>query len=82
MIEDKVNHPAHYNYNWKGEKAVETYEYIESWRMNYTQGNIIKYVSRYPYKGKPLEDLRKARWYLNKLINELEKEQEGASDEI
>ena len=74
MKEDKVNHPKHYNFNWKGEKAVETYDYIESWRMNYTQGNIIKYVSRYPYKGKPLQDLLKARWYLNRLIQQLEEE--------
>jgi|TARA_R110000824_G_scaffold78222_1_gene197547 hypothetical protein len=71
-FEDPVNHPKHYNINWKGEKAVETYDYINSWRMNYAQGNIIKYVSRYPYKGKSVEDLKKARWYLDKLIGEEE----------
>jgi len=77
MTEDQVNHPKHYNFNHKGEKAIETYKYIESWKMNYTQGNIIKYVSRYPYKGKDLEDLKKARWYLNKLIDSLEKNESG-----
>ena len=65
---DYVNHPRHYNINWKGDQAIETYEYINSWEMGYAEGNIIKYVSRHKYKGKPLEDLRKAQWYLTKLI--------------
>ena len=42
--------------------------------MGYGEGNIIKYVSRYKYKGKDLQDLKKARWYLDKLINEVENE--------
>jgi hypothetical protein len=33
----------------------------------------MKYVWRYDYKGKPVEDLRKARWYLERLIEELER---------
>ena len=69
---DPVNPPKHYNINWKGEKAIETFAYIDSWRMNYAQGNIVKYVSRYPYKGKSVEDLKKARWYLDRLIEEEE----------
>jgi hypothetical protein len=71
-FEDSVNHPKHYNINWKGEKAIETFDYISSWCMNYAQGNVVKYVSRYPYKGKSVEDLKKARWYLDKLIAEEE----------
>jgi hypothetical protein len=42
--------------------------------MGYAEGNIIKYVSRHKYKGKPLEDLRKAQWYLTKLIEQYESE--------
>ena len=72
MSEDKINHPKHYNVNWAGDKAIETYAYIRSWRMDYPESNIIKYVTRHPYKGKSLEDLKKARWYLNKLIEEVE----------
>tara|TARA_R100000664_G_scaffold14862_1_gene23249 strand:+ start:879 stop:1118 length:240 start_codon:yes stop_codon:yes gene_type:complete len=71
---DYVNHPRHYNINWKGDQAIETYEYINSWEMGYAEGNIIKYVSRHKYKGKPLEDLRKAQWYLTKLIEQYESE--------
>jgi hypothetical protein len=73
-FEDSVNHPKHYNINWKGEQAIETFDYIRSWRMDYAQGNIIKYVSRYPYKGKAIQDLKKARWYLDQLIMQVAKE--------
>ena len=73
---DSINRPTHYNYNWKGEQAIETYTYIRSWKMDYPESNIIKYVTRHPYKGKSLEDLKKARWYLDKLIEEVERERE------
>lgn len=66
--EDAINHPSHYNINRSGDQAIETFDYIESWEMEYAQGNIIKYVSRYKFKGKPLQDLLKARWYLDRLI--------------
>jgi hypothetical protein len=75
-MSDSVNHPKHYNINWEGDQAIETYDYINSWRMGYAEGNVVKYVSRHKYKGKALQDLKKARWYLDKLIEELE-ETEG-----
>jgi hypothetical protein len=74
MNDKEINYPEHYNINWKGEQVIETYNYINSWRMGYAEGNIIKYVSRHKYKGKALQDLKKARWYLNRLIEELENE--------
>ena len=37
----------------------------------YLKGNVLKYVSRYKFKGEPLEDLQKAHWYLNRLIKEV-----------
>jgi hypothetical protein len=63
---EAVDHPDHYN------KGIETIDYIESWKMDFNQGNVIKYVSRYAMKG-GLEDLKKARWYLNRLIELEEK---------
>lgn len=72
MKEKEIEDPRHYNINWKGEQTIQTYEYINSWQMGYAEGNIIKYVSRHKYKDNPLKDLKKARWYLNKLIAELE----------
>jgi hypothetical protein len=42
--------------------------------LGYLEGNTKKYLHRYRYKGKPVEDLKKAQWYLNKLILEMEGE--------
>jgi len=69
--EDKcINHPEHYTV------GIETTNYIESWGMDFIEGNIIKYVSRYKYK-RGVQDLKKAEWYLRRLINKMEKEQNG-----
>jgi len=38
--------------------------------MDYVRGNIIKYVTRFPYKGTPVQDLEKAKWYLEYLLKE------------
>jgi len=70
---DAVNHPPHYN------KGIETTKYIKSWDMNWNQANVIKYVSRYNLKNKhdvnlQIQDLMKAKWYLEDLIKELEKQ--------
>ena len=40
--------------------------------MGYLEGNTKKYLHRFRYKGNPVEDLKKARWYLDKLIAEME----------
>ena len=63
---DVVNSPSHYN-----QAGVECIEAIAAATANgfeyYLQGNIIKYIWRYRYKN-GIEDLKKAQWYLNKLI--------------
>ena len=63
---DMVNSPAHYN-----KSGIETIDIIESVTddgfESYLQGNILKYLCRYKYKN-GVEDLEKARWYLNRLI--------------
>ena len=61
-----LDHPDHYN------KGIEVIDYIDSWDFNFTVGNIIKYVSRHKHKAKPLEDLKKAKWYLDRLIKNYE----------
>ncbi len=65
-----VDHPPHYN------KGIETSEYIRSWEMNWDQANVVKYVTRYNLKhtDKDLQcqDLRKARHYLERLIESYE----------
>ena len=62
---DPVEKPKHYNI------GIETIDYIESWEMDYIEGNIIKYITRYKYKN-GLEDLKKGLWYLNRLIKKVE----------
>ncbi len=51
---------------------IEVIDYILDQKFNYMEGNVIKYVSRYKTKN-GLEDLKKAQWYLQKLMLELTK---------
>jgi len=61
-IHDPVNSPAHYT---RGKMEVITA--IEGLGLDYHQGNILKYISRYKHKN-GVEDLRKARWYVERLL--------------
>ena len=65
---ENVNHPSHY------QQGIEAIDVIESWGLNFSLGNVIKYTLRAPYKGKQIEDLEKARWYLDREIERLKKE--------
>jgi len=60
---DVVNHPPHYKVG-----GVETIEFIEAKNLNYHLGNAVKYISRAFYKGNPLQDLKKARFYIDREI--------------
>jgi hypothetical protein len=69
---DNVNNPDHYNTG-----GIECIDYLKdnmSWEgfTGYLEGNCKKYMHRWRYKRKPLEDLKKARWYLDRLISELD----------
>lgn len=65
---DMINHPQHYSAH-----GIEPIDYIESHNLNFNLGNVIKYVSRAPYKEVELEDLQKAKWYLEREINKHDK---------
>ena len=65
--------PTNPNYYGYGDEAViECIEYIESHAFDFLEGNVIKYVTRYEQKN-GLEDLKKASWYLNRLIKREER---------
>ena len=67
-MNDDVNNPAHYNQN-----GIEVIDVIETYaKDDFRLANVLKYVCRCEYKGKKLEDLKKARWYLNRVIEEME----------
>ena len=67
-VNKNVSHPSHYN------QGIEAIDIIESWDLNFSLGNAIKYILRSPYKGKQIEDLEKARWYIDREINRLKDE--------
>lgn len=62
-----INHPTHYRKD-SGHEAIDV---IEAWRLNFNLGNVVKYISRNGIKDpdKYIEDLEKARWYLDREIN-------------
>jgi len=68
---DPVENPVHYNTG-----SVECIEAIKASMSDtefkgYLKGNAMKYLWRYDYKGKPVEDLKKAQWYLARLTEEV-----------
>ena len=76
LRDDEVNNPSHYN---KGK--VECIEAIEAMLtpeeyLGYLRGNSLKYRWRFRYKKKPIEDLRKARWYEERLLQFLMENQD------
>jgi hypothetical protein len=60
---DPVNHPTHYKVG-----GIETIDFIEAKGLTYHLGNVVKYVTRSDHKGDKLQDLEKARWYLDREI--------------
>ena len=71
MSNEMVNHSAHYG----GEDNVyEVIKVIEAWELDFHLGNTVKYISRAGKKGsdKELQDLKKALWYLQRKIDNIE----------
>lgn len=68
--EDVVNKPFHYTHS-----SIEVIDIIEAFSLDFHLGNVIKYTLRAGYKDedKELEDLKKARWYLERAISNMEK---------
>ena len=69
-VVDMVNSPPHYN-----QTGIECIQAIsaatDTGFKYYLQGNVMKYLWRFDYKDKPLEDLQKAKWYFDRLIDEV-----------
>ena len=73
-MNDPVNHPKHYTEHPSGVECIEITEY-----MNFCVGNAIKYLWRAGLKGEQIEDLRKARWYIDREIARLLDDKEPPS---
>jgi hypothetical protein len=67
MENTEVNNPKHYNTG-----KIEVIDFIEDQRLGFHLGNVIKYICRSKHKGKELQDLEKALWYLQRYINHVE----------
>lgn len=65
---DNINHPAHYTSHPSGVECIQITEH-----MSFNLGNAIKYLWRADEKGAPLDDLRKAAWYIQREIAKREK---------
>ena len=70
MSKEKINHPEYYG--GKG-NAYEAINVIEAWRLTFCLGNVVKYISRAGKKDDIIQDLKKAQWYLEREIQNLEK---------
>lgn len=62
-MSDNIDHPKHYNSHPSGVECIQVAEH-----MGFNLGNAFKYVFRHADKGKPIEDLGKARWYMGREI--------------
>ena len=67
---DVINHPPHYTSHPSGVECITVTEH-----MNFCLGNAMKYIWRAGEKGNKLEDLKKARWYLDREIANIERVQ-------
>lgn len=77
LANDAVNHPSHYT-----DGKIEVIDFIEDKKLPFHLGNVVKYVSRAGKKdpAKTIEDLKKARWYLDRYIHMLELAAAGDTD--
>lgn len=69
ITSDSVDHPTHYTSHPSGIECIQVTRH-----MGFLDGNAMKYLWRYKDKGRPLEDLKKCRFYIDKLIEGLEDE--------
>jgi hypothetical protein len=68
-MSESIDHPKHYG----GNNTYEAIKVIEHYNLDFHLGNVLKYILRADKKGKELEDLKKAQWYLNRRIEQYER---------
>jgi len=68
-VNDPVNHPKHYTEHPSGVECIQITEH-----MSFNLGNAVKYIWRADLKGKQVEDLKKAVWYINREIQRISNE--------
>ena len=71
LPKELVNHPSHYN---RGK--YEVIDVIEDWHLGFNLGNTVKYIGRCGHKDDPVQELEKAKWYVQREIDRIKKERE------
>ena len=74
-MKEKVNHPPYYGGK---ENPYEAIKVIEAWGLGFCLGNTVKYISRSGKKDDVIQDLEKAKWYLEREISKLKGEKNEA----
>ena len=64
-MSDQINNPEHYG---GSENIYEAIKVIEAWDLDFCLGNVIKYIARSGKKGDAVQDLKKAKWYLDRRL--------------
>jgi hypothetical protein len=67
---ETIDHPHHYG---GANNPYEAIKVIEAWELGFHLGNCVKYICRAGHKGAYIDDLKKARWYLDRSIQNMEK---------
>ncbi len=75
MANDMVNRPDPYTVG-----EIEVIDFIEAKRLGPERAHVIHYITQAPFKGRPMQDLKKARFYLDRLIQRLETKPENVID--
>lgn len=71
---EKVNHPPHYGGEGNPYEAIKV---IEAWGLGFNLGNTVKYISRAGKKDEIVQELEKAKWYLEREIQNLKKKKDN-----
>lgn len=71
QMKENVNHPSHYTSHPSGVECIQVTEH-----MGFNLGNAVKYVWRADLKNDAIEDLKKAKWYIEREIQKREKERQ------
>lgn len=64
---DMISHPPHYTTG-----AIEVIDFLEDQRLGYHEASAVAYICRAKHKGAEVDDLKKARWYLDRRIAQME----------
>jgi hypothetical protein len=74
-MQEQVNHPHHYG----GEdNPYEAIKVIEAWGLDFCLGNVLKYIARAGKKDETIQELEKAKWYLERKIKQLKEPKDGS----